>query len=96
MADHCSSSIKHDVYLPANSDNISENKLLFNETNSNKVQRLVLTFRVKNSRLRKQVKYLKPKQKNPHSCDGSSKRILELSRNTYHPYKLDFLKVNSK
>ena len=83
---------KRDVYLPVNSDNISENKLAFNEINSNKVQRLLLGLRVKNTRLHKQVKHLNSKQKVSQSCDGSIKHILKLSRKYLSTIQVSFFK----
>ena len=83
---------KRDVYLPVNSDNISENKLAFNEINSNKVQRLLLRLGVKNTRLHKQVEHLKSKRKIPQSCDGSIKHILKLPRKYLSNIQVSFFK----
>ncbi|XP_065675426.1 52 kDa repressor of the inhibitor of the protein kinase-like [Hydra vulgaris] len=52
---------KQVVCLPVNSDSNLENKMSTNKINFNKLQRLLLSLRVKNSRLRKQVRHLKSK-----------------------------------
>ncbi|XP_047142632.1 52 kDa repressor of the inhibitor of the protein kinase-like [Hydra vulgaris] len=83
---------KQVVCLPVNSDNNLENKMSINKINFNKLQRLLLTLRVKSSRLRKQVQHLKSKQKPQKNCDGSIKHILNLSRKFLTPIQVSFFK----
>jgi hypothetical protein len=77
--------------LPVIPDNISENKMSFNEINSNKFKKLLLTLRVKNSRLRKKLQHLKSKQRSSKNCDGSIKHILKLSKKYLSPIQVSFL-----
>ena len=66
----CSNHFEDTMYYPSNNGGkcllqltipTIFNKLPFDEINSNKVQRLLLTLRVINSRLRKEVEHLKSK-----------------------------------